>query len=49
MRVLSLGRAASRRPRGIATANADDADPARQLIADWFADRLGTIPDDLHR
>ena len=24
--------------------NADDPDPARQLIADWFADRLGTIP-----
>ena len=24
--------------------NADDPDPARQLIADWFADRLTTIP-----
>jgi hypothetical protein len=24
--------------------NADDPDPARQLIADWFADRLHTIP-----
>ena len=24
--------------------NADDPDPARQLIADWFADRLSTIP-----
>jgi dipeptidyl aminopeptidase/acylaminoacyl peptidase len=24
--------------------NADDPDPARQLIADWFADRLGAIP-----
>ncbi|HEY1668873.1 MAG TPA: hypothetical protein VGG54_24535 [Trebonia sp.] len=24
--------------------NADDQDPARQLIADWFADRLGKIP-----
>ena len=24
--------------------NADDPDPARQLIADWFADRLGTVP-----
>jgi fermentation-respiration switch protein FrsA (DUF1100 family) len=24
--------------------NADDPDPARQLIADWFADRLDTIP-----
>jgi dipeptidyl aminopeptidase/acylaminoacyl peptidase len=24
--------------------NVDDPDPARQLIADWFADRLGTIP-----
>jgi hypothetical protein len=24
--------------------NADDPDPARQLIADWFPDRLGTIP-----
>jgi dienelactone hydrolase len=24
--------------------NADDPDPARQLIADWFADRMGTIP-----
>jgi dipeptidyl aminopeptidase/acylaminoacyl peptidase len=23
---------------------ADDPDPARQLITDWFADRLGTIP-----
>jgi fermentation-respiration switch protein FrsA (DUF1100 family) len=23
--------------------NADDPDPARQLIADWFADRLTTI------
>jgi hypothetical protein len=22
----------------------DDPDPARQLIADWFADRLTTIP-----
>jgi alpha-beta hydrolase superfamily lysophospholipase len=24
--------------------NSDDPDPARQLIADWFADRLGTVP-----
>ncbi len=24
--------------------NIDDPDPARQLIADWFADRLGTVP-----
>jgi dipeptidyl aminopeptidase/acylaminoacyl peptidase len=24
--------------------NADDPDPARQLIADWFANRLGAIP-----
>jgi hypothetical protein len=24
--------------------NADDPDPARQLIADWFAQRLGTLP-----
>jgi dipeptidyl aminopeptidase/acylaminoacyl peptidase len=24
--------------------NADDPDPARQLIADWLADRLGTVP-----
>jgi fermentation-respiration switch protein FrsA (DUF1100 family) len=24
--------------------NADDPDPARQFIADWFADRLHTIP-----
>jgi fermentation-respiration switch protein FrsA (DUF1100 family) len=24
--------------------NADDPDPARQLITDWFADRLGAIP-----
>jgi dipeptidyl aminopeptidase/acylaminoacyl peptidase len=24
--------------------NADDPDPARQLIVDWFAQRLGTIP-----
>jgi fermentation-respiration switch protein FrsA (DUF1100 family) len=24
--------------------NADDPDPARQLIADWFADRLGIVP-----
>jgi peroxiredoxin len=24
--------------------NADDPDPARQLIADWFAQRLGTMP-----
>lgn len=23
--------------------NADDPDPARQLIVDWFAQRLGTI------
>jgi dipeptidyl aminopeptidase/acylaminoacyl peptidase len=23
---------------------ADDPDPARQLITDWFADRLGTVP-----
>jgi fermentation-respiration switch protein FrsA (DUF1100 family) len=23
--------------------NADDPDPARQLIADWFAQRLGTL------
>jgi len=26
--------------------NADDPDPARQFIADWFADRLHTIPRD---
>jgi pimeloyl-ACP methyl ester carboxylesterase len=24
--------------------NADDPDPARQLIVDWFAQRLGTLP-----
>jgi fermentation-respiration switch protein FrsA (DUF1100 family) len=24
--------------------NADDPDPARQLIADWFADRLRAVP-----
>ena len=24
--------------------NADDPDPARQVIADWFAQRLGTVP-----
>ena len=24
--------------------NADDPDPSRQLITDWFADRLGAIP-----
>jgi dienelactone hydrolase len=24
--------------------NADDPDPARQLITDWFAQRLGTLP-----
>jgi len=24
--------------------NADDPDPARQLIVDWFARRLGTLP-----
>jgi fermentation-respiration switch protein FrsA (DUF1100 family) len=24
--------------------NADDPDPARQLIADWFARHLGTMP-----
>jgi len=24
--------------------NADDPDPARQLIADWFAQHLGTMP-----
>jgi hypothetical protein len=39
-----LLRLAGEGPGGIATADADDADPARQLIADWFPDRLGTIP-----
>jgi alpha-beta hydrolase superfamily lysophospholipase len=29
---------------GIEHVNADDPDPARQLIADWFADRLSAIP-----
>jgi fermentation-respiration switch protein FrsA (DUF1100 family) len=24
--------------------NADDPDPARQMIVDWFAQRLGTMP-----
>jgi hypothetical protein len=24
--------------------NADDPDPARQLIADWFVQRLGKMP-----
>jgi len=24
--------------------NVDDPDPARQLIVDWFAQRLGTLP-----
>ncbi|HEY2519801.1 MAG TPA: hypothetical protein VGJ19_06790 [Streptosporangiaceae bacterium] len=24
--------------------NTDDPDPARQLIVDWFAQRLGTLP-----
>ena len=24
--------------------NVDDPDPARQLIADWFAQRLGMMP-----
>jgi fermentation-respiration switch protein FrsA (DUF1100 family) len=24
--------------------NADDPDPARQMIVDWFAQRLGTLP-----
>jgi hypothetical protein len=29
---------------GFAGASAGDPDPARQLIADWFAQRLGTLP-----
>jgi dienelactone hydrolase len=38
LRVFSAGEGGSQH------VNADDPDPARQLIVDWFAQRLGTLP-----